>query len=103
MKAKFKNSIYLRQDAIEKYESSEEMQKKYIQDYLEKDRERRKVMRRNMSLHVGSRWYRAPEISLVEKQYDFSSDLWSAGCILYELLQYLQFERSDRHFNKEFQ
>jgi len=27
-------------------------------------------MKRLMSLHVGSRWYRAPEISLVEKSYD---------------------------------
>jgi len=24
-------------------------------------------MKRNMSLHVGSRWYRAPEIALIEK------------------------------------
>jgi serine/threonine protein kinase len=60
-------------------------------------------MQRNMSLHVGSRWYRAPEISLVEKQYDFSSDLWSLGCIIHELIQYLQYNRGEQNFRKEFQ
>ena len=43
-------------------------------------------MKRCMSIHVGSRWYRAPEVSLVEKQYDYAADLWSLGCITYELL-----------------
>lgn len=42
-----------------------------------------------MSIHVGSRWYRAPEVSLVEKQYDYSADMWSFGCIIFELLQYV--------------
>jgi mitogen-activated protein kinase 1/3 len=27
-------------------------------------------MKRYLSIHVGSRWYRAPEVALVEKQYD---------------------------------
>lgn len=40
-----------------------------------------------MSNHVGSRWYRAPEISLVERQYDQASDMWSIGCILYEMIK----------------
>ena len=43
-----------------------------------------------MSIHVGSRWYRAPEISLVEKRYDQASDMWSFGCVLYELIKYVQ-------------
>lgn len=46
-------------------------------------------MKRCSSIHVGSRWYRAPEISLVEKQYDQGIDMWSMGCITFELLQYL--------------
>ena len=36
---------------------------------------------------MSTRWYRAPEISLVERQYDQASDMWGLGCILYELLQ----------------
>jgi len=43
-------------------------------------------MKRSLSVHVGSRWYRAPEINLVEKQYDYASDMWSLGCIIYELI-----------------
>lgn len=41
---------------------------------------------RSMSSHVSSRWYRAPELSLIEKQYDQASDMWSLGCCIYELL-----------------
>ena len=43
--------------------------------------------KRSLSSHVGSRWYRAPEIAIMEKKYDTASDLWSAGCCFYELLQ----------------
>lgn len=39
-------------------------------------------------MHVGSRWYRAPEICLIENQYDQAQDIWSLGCVLYELIQY---------------
>ena len=60
-------------------------------------------MKRLMSLHVGSRWYRAPEISLVEKSYDQGSDLWSFGCIIYELLMYITNTQSETQFKKEFQ
>ena len=40
-----------------------------------------------MSLHVGSRWYRAPEVSLLIRSYNESLDMWSVGCIFAELLQ----------------
>jgi serine/threonine protein kinase len=60
-------------------------------------------MKRIMSLHVGSRWYRAPEISLVEKSYDQASDVWSLGCIIYELLMYIKYDKGQQAFKKEFQ
>lgn len=34
--------------------------------------------------YVATRWYRAPELILSEKNYDKSIDMWSAGCILGE-------------------
>ena len=42
--------------------------------------------KRAISSHVGSRWYRAPEISLMEPKYDTANDLWSLGCVFYELI-----------------
>jgi len=61
---------------------------KEINRILTKDKEKRSELKRHMSLHVGSRWYRAPEISIIEKQYDQGSDMWSLGCIVYELITY---------------
>jgi serine/threonine protein kinase len=78
------------------------MQKELIASILLDDRPRRKEMKRIMSLHVGSRWYRAPEISLVEKSYDQASDVWSLGCIIYELLMYIKYDKGQQAFKKEF-
>lgn len=36
--------------------------------------------------YVVSRYYRAPELILGSNYYDFSIDVWAAGCILFELL-----------------
>ena len=41
---------------------------------------------RCLSDRVGSRWFRAPEIILVQKQYDQAQDMWSLGCTFFELL-----------------
>ena len=43
-------------------------------------------MKRCMSVHVGSRWYRAPEILLGAKTYDMAVDIWGLGCIFSEML-----------------
>ena len=40
--------------------------------------------------HMSTRWYRAPELILVEKIYTTATDVWSLGCIFAELLQMLQ-------------
>ena len=53
-------------------------------------------MKRNMSTHIGTRWYRSPEISLLEKHYDQASDIWSVGCIIFELLTYYASSSADK-------
>ena len=39
-----------------------------------------------MSPFVGSRIYRAPEVILLERQYDQAVDVWGLGCIMAELM-----------------
>lgn len=36
--------------------------------------------------YVVSRYYRAPELIMGSHFYDFSIDIWAAGCILFELI-----------------
>ncbi len=53
----------------------------------------RKLTRKNKKIknvltsHVVTRWYRAPELIIIEKNYDSKIDMWSLGCIFAELLQ----------------
>mmetsp|Transcript_30662 Transcript_30662/g.51905 ORF Transcript_30662/g.51905 Transcript_30662/m.51905 type:complete len:629 (-) Transcript_30662:182-2068(-) len=39
-----------------------------------------------LTKHVVTRWYRAPELILLESNYNCSIDIWSVGCVLSELL-----------------
>lgn len=41
----------------------------------------------NLTLRVTTRWYRAPELILLDKDYNKPIDIWSAGCIFGELLK----------------
>jgi serine/threonine protein kinase len=38
-----------------------------------------------MSPYIGSRWYRAPEAILQEKDYEYGIDIWALGCSFAEL------------------
>jgi cyclin-dependent kinase 12/13 len=40
----------------------------------------------HMGLKACSVWYRPPEMFLGNSSYDYEIDIWSAGCIFYELL-----------------
>ena len=48
-----------------------------------------KIEERENSGYIGTRWYRAPEVILIEKYLLKASDMWSLGCILAELLRCL--------------
>ena len=69
-----------------KSEQSERAIRKMVTKKLTTLKEGMKDRPRCMSSHVSSRWYRAPELSLIEKQYDQASDMWSLGCCIFELL-----------------
>ncbi|UKK00255.2 Map2 kinase [Theileria orientalis] len=54
---------------------------------------------RQLTGHVVTRWYRAPELILLQNDYSFAVDMWSVGCIFAELLNMLKVnvgEPSDR-------
>ncbi|CAE7306415.1 NTF4 [Symbiodinium sp. CCMP2592] len=46
--------------------------------------------KRTMTRHVVTRWYRAPELILLQDTYNEQIDMWSVGCIYAELLQMLE-------------
>lgn len=52
-----------------------------------KPKKKKMKLKRTLTPHVVTRWYRAPELILMEKQYSYEIDIWSAGCIFGELLR----------------
>ena len=47
-------------------------------------------MDRELTAHVTSRYYRAPEIILMEKSYGYEIDIWAVGCLFAELLSMIK-------------
>jgi serine/threonine protein kinase len=47
------------------------------------------ALHRQLTGHVVTRWYRAPELIVKQEEYNFGVDNWSAGCIFAELIQSL--------------
>ena len=83
-----RNSTKVEHVRKSKWESNSQnkLRRTLIADKLENERELRRERPRGLSNHVISRFYRPPEIILMEKHYDSSVDIWSAGCIFAELL-----------------
>ena len=68
----------------------EEKKKEDLRQRLVKTKELRRNMKRELTGHVVTRWYRAPEIILLEKDYGQAVDIWSVGCIFAELLNMMK-------------
>jgi mitogen-activated protein kinase 1/3 len=49
-----------------------------------------KGLQTQLTKHVVTRWYRAPELILMATNYTAMIDVWSLGCIFAELLQTLE-------------
>jgi len=47
-------------------------------------------LKSSLTRHVVTRWYRAPELILLQENYSEQIDLWSVGCIYAELLGMLE-------------
>jgi mitogen-activated protein kinase 1/3 len=70
--------------------SSEETKEEFrtqMTEQLNNSRRHRQEKKRELSPFVQTRWYRAPEVILLEKQYNESIDIWSVGMILSELMR----------------
>lgn len=37
--------------------------------------------------YISTRWYRAPECLLTDGYYSFKMDMWSAGCVFFEIMR----------------
>jgi serine/threonine protein kinase len=46
----------------------------------------REHKKRDLSISIQTRWYRAPEVILTDKHYNQAIDIWGIGCILSELM-----------------
>lgn len=66
--------------------SDTQEEKKDLSRMLVKSKDARKNIKRELTDHVVTRWYRAPEIILLEKDYGPAIDIWSIGCVFAELL-----------------
>ena len=67
----------------EKKEIASELPKK--KKLMKENSKKAKKMNKELTTHVVTRWYRAPEIILLEKDYTSKIDVWSVGCIFGEL------------------
>eukprot|EP00440_Ansanella_granifera_P070785 gb/GFBE01076819.1/.p1 GENE.gb/GFBE01076819.1/~~gb/GFBE01076819.1/.p1 ORF type:complete len:441 (+),score=112.88 gb/GFBE01076819.1/:1-1323(+) len=52
-------------------------------------------LKRYLTGHVVTRWYRAPELILLQENYTEAIDIWSVGCIYAELLGMLEGTRTE--------
>jgi len=51
--------------------------------------------KRELTGHVATRWYRSPELILLEKIYSTAIDMWALGCVFAELLQMMKVNESN--------
>ncbi len=52
-------------------------------------------LRKTLTPHVITRWYRAPEVILLEPIYTSAVDMWSLGCIFAELLGKIKYNNHE--------
>ena len=48
-----------------------------------------------MTEYVATKWYRAPELLVGDRQYGPKVDVWAVGCIFAELIRVRRLSRND--------
>ncbi|CCF73394.1 mitogen-activated protein kinase [Babesia microti strain RI] len=56
----------------------------------DKNNSQSKTYKKQLTSHVVTRWYRAPEIILLQDEYTQAIDVWSIGCIFAELMNMIK-------------
>ena len=77
-------------DSLGCYSTDSGIDRKEITRKLLKTANKRKNLERELTSHIVTRWYRAPEIILLEKDYGPAVDMWGLGCITGELYSLLK-------------
>ena len=85
-RTKFEEKIYQRRKEMKDNVTSEDS-KAEITQLLVEHRDERKNKKRDLTHSVQTRWYRSPEVILLDKSYNEACDIWSAGVVLAELLR----------------
>ena len=65
---------------------SVEEKRKEMTKRLINSKDLRKNMKRELTGHVVTRWYRAPELIFGNSNYTTQIDVWSVGCVIAELM-----------------
>ena len=79
----------------EEKQTLDDKKKRQRQILLCKSKECAPMLERELSGHVATRWYRAPELILLEKIYSTAIDIWATGCVFFELLQMIKENEPD--------
>jgi mitogen-activated protein kinase 1/3 len=74
---------------------------KYSKDDVDITKETVNMLKptKKLTSHVVTRWYRAPEVILMEGDYNAGIDMWAVGCIFGELLALLK-GNSSSHYDR---
>ena len=73
-------------ETIKRKEEEEKLREEEILKALAEIKDVSFDLTRVLSEHVVTRYYRAPELILMDKDYGPAIDMWSVGCILGEML-----------------
>ncbi len=79
-----------RKPAAEKKKTLHAMKEEQREVLQSRSKEYTPCLQRELTGHVATRWYRSPEVILLEKIYTTSVDIWSTGCVFAELLQMIK-------------